>query len=241
MPFYAESPFERIVNVHWKKKKPNGGNGGTGPPVCVPEYVSPFAAWFLYADGSATTLLPHTCCPSNYFIGEGDYGQHTVWSGGATTLTLTVNLPDGYMASHPGLTIGAWIRPQQNPLHLLNPLIWVSLEEPGVIVLFGPAGRPTQTSGSDSTLTITIPLKPPLTPADVPGSPPADPDRVLIGTTMVQFALWNEALFDLGIFRNANQLFPDGSTLTVQHDCPPDSTPLPPPTMIGLQPYKRRR
>jgi hypothetical protein len=40
--FYAESPFERIVDVHWKKKKPDDGGGGGGgdEPQKYPCYTS---------------------------------------------------------------------------------------------------------------------------------------------------------------------------------------------------------
>jgi len=34
MPYFAESPFTRIVDVHWKKKKPDDGSPGDNPPYC---------------------------------------------------------------------------------------------------------------------------------------------------------------------------------------------------------------
>lgn len=206
---YVEFPFDRIVSLHVKKKGPpdEGGGGGGGP--CTPYYTtSGYLPREFYMDGATLWIQPYYCCPPHYFAAEADYGQTTVWGGGAisTRLTWTWSGPTGGR-------MGIWLFPHVAP-HNWDKL-WVNETYPnGTVKLLSPKGEPVLMV-APGILTYDIPIG--LTPADVPGAPEADQN--IFGTTII--LCWMQLDETTGHYVGVYGVpqVDQNATIEVEHNC----------------------
>jgi hypothetical protein len=232
---YVESPLEQLIRIHLPKKPGDGGGGGGGGGGlhCVTNYVYDGLPLYIYYAGGLLYLQPHSCCPPKYDTAnedtsDGAYNQHTVWGEGSPQVTLTWTfLGDPDVLTGPGVRMGAWIRPWQNPLNFAYSDLWQTTSSaPGHFTLLGPAGDPTQILPSDhGALTIVVPDG--LIPADIPGAPPPDPLQSDERGTTIQFGIQT---LKAGVWTNFSWFgLSVVSTITVANNCPPGSLPQPPP------------
>lgn len=210
MSFYAESPFDPIVNVHWKKKKDDGGGGVPPDIVCDPDLFPCSGGGDVYD-------------PSFDHVGGWSYWFHQVWGGkrwdGSRWVDVAESIslypPNIPPYDYPGLTgyffaqcmkaariqhngpsvdnggtplwIAAWYTAGVHPLDRYEDRtlkLWRAAEDPAgsnVYVVFGPRYTPTVISYNGSILIELSP--PPATTYQVEAS--ATPIR---GAT-IQFAL----------------------------------------------------
>lgn len=167
---YAESPFERIVDVHWKVKPPDGG-GGEPPedlPPCGDLTLTPGGEGIFVgisivhvnlgavasATGEGVWIQPTDMPPVDWTqIGPPtwDYEQKGnqiyVPGNGATSVDITVTFHD---------VSQWWVRPGTA---WTDPSIW-NTKPSGGIDFFSPAGPPTGTGTSFSITVDKTPLKP---------------------------------------------------------------------------------
>jgi hypothetical protein len=125
MSFYAESPLERIVDVHWKREDDGDGDGGGGPGPCGSGWF-PFSGSFPGGDGFPPQ---RTSPPANLWLS----GRILNWNPGATPPSSTpwmFQVPglgatgvritivwEGVLPSTdvPPLLAAFWIFPNRNP------------------------------------------------------------------------------------------------------------------------------
>jgi hypothetical protein len=209
--FYRESPFERIVDVHWKKKKPDDGGG---PP---PEFPLPPCGDLFYdgnlpdalagvgiihinlgavasATGEGTWIQPTDMPPIDWTqIGPPtwDYSnkgtQIYIPGNGASSVRIMIH----FAAPTAGNLSAWWVRPGKS---WMDPSIW---DRP----FTSPAGPPDGYGDFDMTFD-----RNPITP---------DPDNPNNFGTTLQF------------YSNVSG---GGIIMTVEHnDCPPGApTEVPP-------------
>jgi hypothetical protein len=124
--YYAESPFDRIVNVHWKKK--DDGGGGPGTWHCDGDCGSgwfPMANFFPGGDGfppqlglgNADLFVGPNVQWNPHYITEGaiqlfGLNQFVVPGCGATSVTISVVWASNDSV---GLIVGIWDMPGHNP------------------------------------------------------------------------------------------------------------------------------
>jgi hypothetical protein len=119
MPYYAETPFERIVDVHWKHEDTGGGPPLPGSGGCGSGWW-PMTGWFGGGDGfpSQTTTGPAILTAGGGVIWNGAFiapGEHTpgyydlfvIPGMGAHSETISV-VWGGTIPTPPFLLVGVW-------------------------------------------------------------------------------------------------------------------------------------
>jgi len=103
MPFYAESPFERIVNVHWKKKKPDEPPPGIpGMNECASGWL-PVGGWHIGGDGYPSQVVGNS--PTNLTVAGGVLWNFYYITQDPTLTVWDMFMVPGYQALSEKITV----------------------------------------------------------------------------------------------------------------------------------------